>query len=54
MSLNKTYQEAADDVYADSIADLEVIADESGGTPEELGIRVAIEYLKDKRSELYG
>ena len=51
--MDKTYQEACDDVYADSITDLELIRDDCE-QKEAYGLDVALKYLKDKRKELYG
>ena len=57
MLKNKSYQEAADDVYADLISDLSIIYDEmmdEKSLEECDGLDVAITLIKEKRAELYG
>lgn len=47
---HRSYEEAADDVYKDSIEELEMINEEL----QSEGMKTAIDYLKEKRKELYG
>lgn len=58
---HKSYQEAADDIYKDLIGDIEILRDEyitsnslEGFDSCSNGLQIAIDYLKEKRSELYG
>jgi hypothetical protein len=50
---NKSYQEAADDVYVDLIRDLEILKEEIDEDVVD-GIDVALELVKSKRGEMYG